>query len=110
MTRRWCVQQGIPFAPQSSPSMQPGSVRPAENGGNFGCSAEEFILELNQTPSLKRGVVECLFRDLIHKDGGPLIDNNSEEEQHSFDSTCPNSTASRLNPISEPAGCPQFSG
>jgi hypothetical protein len=48
----------------------------------------EIIRDLNQTPSLRKVGVERLLRDLIHEDGGPLIHNDSEEEQHSFDSTC----------------------
>jgi hypothetical protein len=48
----------------------------------------EIIRELNQTPSLRRVGVERLLRDLIHADGGPLIHNDSEDEQRSFDSTC----------------------
>jgi hypothetical protein len=48
----------------------------------------EIIRDLNQTPSLRKVAVECLLRDLIHEDGGPLIHNGSEEDQRSFDSTC----------------------
>jgi hypothetical protein len=48
----------------------------------------EIIRDLNQTPSLRKVDVQRLLRDLIHEDGGPLIHNGSEEEQHSFDSTC----------------------
>jgi hypothetical protein len=48
----------------------------------------EIIRDLNQTPSLRKVGVEPLLRDLIHEDGGPLIHNDSEEEQRSFDSTC----------------------
>ena len=48
----------------------------------------EIIRDLNQTPSLRKVGVERLLRDLIHEDGGPLIHNDSEEEQRSFDSTC----------------------
>src|SRR5437870_10808169 len=39
-------------------------------------------------PSLRRVGAERLLTDLIHEDGGPLINNGSEEEQRSFDSTC----------------------
>jgi hypothetical protein len=48
----------------------------------------EIIRDLNQTPSLRKVGVERLLRGLIHEDGGPLIHNDSEEEQRSFDSTC----------------------
>ena len=49
----------------------------------------EIIRYLNQIPSLRKVSVERLLRDRIHEDGGPLIHNSSEEEQRSFDSTCP---------------------
>jgi hypothetical protein len=48
----------------------------------------EIIRDMNQTPSLRKVGVERLLRDLIHEDGGPLIHNDSEEQQRSFDSTC----------------------
>jgi hypothetical protein len=48
----------------------------------------EIIRDLNEDPSLRKLPVERLLHDVIDADGGPLIHNGSEEEQHSFDSTC----------------------
>ena len=48
----------------------------------------EIIRDLNETPSLRRKDVEHLLADVLDDEGGPLIHNGSEEEQHSFDSTC----------------------
>ena len=48
----------------------------------------EIIRDLNYTSSLRKVPAQRLLRDTVHADGGPLIHNGSEEEQHSFDSTC----------------------
>jgi len=48
----------------------------------------EIIRDLNYDPSLRKVAADRLLRNVIHQDGGPLIHNGSEEEQHSFDSTC----------------------
>jgi len=48
----------------------------------------EIIRDLNEDPSLRKVAAERLLRNVIHKDGGPLIQNGSEKEQRSFDSTC----------------------
>src|SRR5574341_2207285 len=47
-----------------------------------------IIRDLNEDPSLRKFAAEPLLRKVIHEDGGPLILNDSEEEQRSFDSTC----------------------
>jgi hypothetical protein len=48
----------------------------------------EIIRDLNYTPSLRKVTAQRLLREAIHADGGPLIHNGSEEEQHSLDATC----------------------
>jgi hypothetical protein len=48
----------------------------------------EIIRDLHQTPALRKAPVERLLFDLI-QDGGPLLyNNNSEEQQNSFQATC----------------------
>ena len=48
----------------------------------------EIIRDLNYTPSLRKVAAQRLLREAVHADGGPLIHNGSEEEQHSLDATC----------------------
>jgi hypothetical protein len=48
----------------------------------------EIIRDLNYTPSLRKVTAQRLLRETVHADGGPLIHNASEEEQHSLDATC----------------------
>lgn len=48
----------------------------------------EIIRDLHEDPSLRKVPAERLLRETIHEDGGPLVHNDSEEEQRSFDSTC----------------------
>jgi hypothetical protein len=48
----------------------------------------EIIRDLNYTPSLRKVAAQRLLRQAVHADGGPLIHNGSEEEQHSLDATC----------------------
>jgi len=48
----------------------------------------EIIRDLHQDPSLRKVAAECLLREAIHEDGGPLVHNGSEEEQRSFASPC----------------------
>jgi len=48
----------------------------------------EIIRDLNEDSSLRKLPVNRVLRDALHEDGGPLIHNDSEEEQRSFDSTC----------------------
>jgi hypothetical protein len=48
----------------------------------------EIIRDLNETPSLRKVSVERQILNAI-ADGGPLLyHGNSEQQQHSFDSTC----------------------
>ena len=44
----------------------------------------EIIRDLNEDPSLRKVTAEQLIRNVIHEDGGPLIHNGRENEQHSF--------------------------
>ena len=48
----------------------------------------EIIRDLNYTPSLRKVAAQRLLREAVDADGGPLIHNGSEEEQHSLDATC----------------------
>ena len=48
----------------------------------------EIIRDVNEEPRLRKSRTEQLVRNVIHKDGGPLIPNGWEDEQRSFDSTC----------------------
>lgn len=48
----------------------------------------EIIRDVNENPSLRKVAAEELIGNVIHQDGGPLIHNGWEAEQHSFDSTC----------------------
>jgi len=48
----------------------------------------EIIRDLHEDPCLRKFRANGLLRQVVHEDGGPLIHNGSEEEQHSFDSTC----------------------
>jgi len=48
----------------------------------------EIIRDLHYDPSLRKMAADRHLRSVIHEDGGPLVHNGSEEEQHSFDSTC----------------------
>src|SRR5438876_11296964 len=48
----------------------------------------EIIRDLNDTPSLRKVAAQRLLRQAAHADGGPLIHNGSEEEQHSLAATC----------------------
>ena len=48
----------------------------------------EIIRDLHEDPSLRKVATDRLLNKVIYEDGGPLLHNGSEEEQHSFDSTC----------------------
>ena len=48
----------------------------------------EIVRDLHDDPSRRKWTADRLLRDAVHQDGGPLVHNGSEEQQHSFDSTC----------------------
>jgi hypothetical protein len=48
----------------------------------------EMIRDLNDDPRLRKVAADRRLRDVIHTDGGPLVHQDSEEAQRSFDSTC----------------------
>jgi hypothetical protein len=48
----------------------------------------EIIRDMNYTPSFRKVAAQRLLREAVHADGGPLIHNGSEKEQHSLDATC----------------------
>lgn len=69
-----------------SSSLSPKTIR--KHVDNLWVLGGEIIRDLHYTPSLRKVPVDRLLSDVIHADGGPLIQNGSEEEQRSFDSTC----------------------
>jgi hypothetical protein len=48
----------------------------------------EIIRDLHYDPSLRQRTAERLLREAVHQDGGPLVHNGSDEQQHAFDATC----------------------
>jgi hypothetical protein len=70
----------------ASSSLSPKTIR--RHMDNLWILGGEIIRDLNYTPSLRKVAAERLLRNVVHADGGPLIHNGSEEEQHSLDSTC----------------------
>ena len=48
----------------------------------------EIIRDLNDDPRLRKVAADRLLRNVLHGDGGPLVHQDSEEAQQSFDSTC----------------------
>jgi hypothetical protein len=52
----------------------------------------EFIRDLLGDPSLRKKPVGVAFRRMIEY-GGPLLNHGGEDEQRSFDSTCPEAPA-----------------
>ena len=48
----------------------------------------EIIRSLHSDPALRKVSMEPILRNAIDDEGGPLIHNGSEEDQHSLDSTC----------------------
>jgi hypothetical protein len=70
----------------ASSSLSPKTIR--RHVDNLWLLGGEIIRDLHYDPSLRTRTTEWLLRSVIHEDGGPLIHNGSEEEQHSFDSTC----------------------
>ena len=48
----------------------------------------EIIRDLNDDPRLRKVAADRLLRNVVHGDGGPLVHQDSEEAQQSFDSTC----------------------
>ena len=76
-----------PFLEQlASSSLTPKTIR--RHVDNLWLLGGEIIRDLHYDPSLRKLPAETLLRNVIHEDGGPLIHNGSEDEQHSFDSTC----------------------
>ena len=70
----------------ASSSLSPKTIR--RHVDNLWLLGGEIIRDLNYDPSLRKTAADRLLRNVIHKDGGPLIYNGSEEEQRSLDSTC----------------------
>jgi hypothetical protein len=70
----------------ASSSLSPKTVR--KHVDNLWMQGGEIIRDLNQDPSLRKVATDRLLRDVIHADGGPLIDNGSEEARRFFDSIC----------------------
>ena len=70
----------------ASSSLSPKTIR--RHVDNLWLLGGEIIRDLNYDPSLRKMTANQLLRKVIYEDGGPLIYNGSEEDQHSFDSTC----------------------
>ncbi len=70
----------------ASSSLSPKTVR--RHVDNLWLLGGEIIRDLHYDPSLRKRTTERLLSAAIHKDGGPLIPNGSDEEQRSFDATC----------------------
>jgi hypothetical protein len=79
-----CLQPFIEHLASSSLSSK--TVR--RHVDNLWILGGEIIRDLNYTPSLRKVAAQRLLREAVHADGGPLIHNGSEEEQHSLDATC----------------------
>ena len=68
----------------------------------------EIIRDLNYTPSLRKVAAQRLLRDAVHADGGPLVHNGSEEQQHSLDATCRKLHRFLVSLSAEPVSYPQI--
>jgi hypothetical protein len=69
-----------------SSTLSPKTIR--RHVDNLWLLGGEIIRDLHYDPSLRKLAGDRLLRGAVHKDGGPLVHNGSEEEQRSFDSTC----------------------
>jgi hypothetical protein len=79
-----CLRPFIEYL--ASSTLSPKTIR--RHVDNLWLLGGEIIRDLNDTPSLRKKAADQLLRNVIHEDGGPLVHNGSEEEQHSFDATC----------------------
>ena len=70
----------------ASSSLSPKTIR--LHVDNLWILGGEIIHDMKYTPSLRKVAAQRLLREAVHADGGPLIHNGSEEEQHSLDTTC----------------------
>jgi hypothetical protein len=70
----------------ASSNLSPKTIR--RHVDNLWLLGGEIIRDLNYDPSQRKVPAQRLLRAAVHADGGPLIHNGSEEEQHSLDSTC----------------------
>jgi hypothetical protein len=69
----------------ASSSLSPKTIR--KHVDNLWMLGGEIIRDLHYDSSQRKMAADRLLRNVIHKDGGPLVHNGSEEEQCSFDST-----------------------
>src|ERR1700674_4787047 len=70
----------------ASSNLSPKTIR--RHVDNLWLLGGEIIRDLNYDPSQRKVPAQRLLRAAVHADGGPLIHNGSEQEQHSLDSTC----------------------
>jgi hypothetical protein len=70
----------------ASSSLSPKTIR--RHVDNLWMLGGEIIRDLHYDPSLRKRAAGRLLRNAIHKDGGPLVHNGSEQAQRSFDATC----------------------
>jgi hypothetical protein len=70
----------------ASSTLAPKTIR--RHVDNLWLLGGEIIRDLNYDPAMRKVAAQQLIRNVVGVDGGPLIYNGSEEEQHSLDSTC----------------------
>jgi hypothetical protein len=81
------MSRGAPFIEHlASSSLSPKTIR--RHVDNLWYVGGEIIRDLHYGPSLRKLSAERLLRQAIHEYGGPSIQNGSDEQQRSIDSTC----------------------
>jgi hypothetical protein len=71
----------------ASSSLSPKTIR--NHVDNLWSLGGEIIRDLHYDKSLRKLPVERLLRNSVHMFGGPAIHNGSNDQQRSFDATCP---------------------
>jgi hypothetical protein len=70
----------------ASSGLSPRTIR--RHVDNLWLLGGEIIRDLNYDPSLRKKTAAQLLCHAVYDDGGPLIHNGSEADQHAFDATC----------------------
>jgi hypothetical protein len=71
----------------ASSTLSPNTIR--HHVDNLWLLGGEIIRDPHYDPSLRKRPAHRLLRNAVHRYGGPLVHNGSENEQHSFDSRFP---------------------
>ena len=66
--------------------LSPKTIR--QHVDNLWTLGGEIIRDLHYDPSRRKKTAERLLREAVHAFGGPAVQNGSEEQQRSVDSTC----------------------